>query len=183
MAGSSLEEPHAHERIPEQVSVKEVVLPFDRLPGSDPRLGPEMKSTGEVMGTARSFGKAYLKAQSATEKPIPTGGTAIVDLDTLGEMSQADEDITDVREHAADHYDVREKSDFGDVTQALRDGEVDVIFSRDRDVLEVAVEEDITYFSTVPSSRAALEAVETVEEPLDVMALSERPTERRECGA
>ncbi|MFT4882942.1 MAG: carbamoyl-phosphate synthase large subunit [Natronomonas sp.] len=182
MVGNSLDELQAHEQVPEHVSVKEVVLPFDRLPGSDPRLGPEMKSTGEVMGTARSFGKAYLKAQSATGKAIPTDGTAVVDLETLRGMSQKNEDISDVRENAERHFDVHQKDDFDDLNQALRDGEVDVIFSRDRDVLEVAVEETITYFSTVPSARAALEAIETKDEPLDVMALSERPTERRNWG-
>ncbi|MFO7925800.1 carbamoyl-phosphate synthase large subunit [Natronomonas sp.] len=182
MAGNSLAELQTHEQIPEHVSVKEVVLPFDRLPGSDPRLGPEMKSTGEVMGTARSFGKAYLKAQSATGKGIPTEGTAIVDLGTLRGMSQKNEDISDVWDGAERHFDVREPDAFDDITGALRDGEIDVIFSRDRDVLEVAVEEGITYFSTVPSARATLEALETVEEPLDVMALSERPTERRNWG-
>jgi carbamoyl-phosphate synthase large subunit len=182
MAGQSLDELQAHEQIPEHVSVKEVVLPFDRLPGSDPRLGPEMKSTGEVMGTARSFGKAYLKAQSSTGKPIPTEGTAIVDLETLRGMSQKNEDISDVREGAERNFDVHEKADFEDLEQAIRDGEIDVVFSRDRDVLEVAVEETVTYFSTVPSARAALEAIETQDEPLDVMALSERPTERRNWG-
>ena len=182
MAGSSLEDLDTHEQVPEHVSVKEVVLPFDRLPGSDPRLGPEMKSTGEVMGTARSFGKAYLKAQSATGKPIPSGGTAIVDLDTLRGMSQKNEDISDVWEGAKRTFDVRRKDDFEDLPGALRNGEVDVVFSRDRDLLEVAVEEDITYFSTVPSARATLEAIGTVEEPLDVMALSDRPTERRNWG-
>jgi carbamoyl-phosphate synthase large subunit len=80
MAGQSLADLDVREQIPEQVSVKEVVLPFDRLPGSDPRLGPEMKSTGEVMGTAETFGKAYEKAQSATGKGIPESGTAVVDL-------------------------------------------------------------------------------------------------------
>jgi carbamoyl-phosphate synthase large subunit len=182
MAGQSLEELRAHEQVPEQVSVKEVVLPFDRLPGSDPRLGPEMKSTGEVMGTARSFGKAYLKAQSAVGKPIPTGGTAVVDLETLRGMSMQNEDVSDVREGADRHFDVYEKDEFEDLEQAIRDDEIDVILSRDREVLEVAVEETITYFSTVPSARAAIEAIETVEEPLDVMALSDRPTERRDWG-
>jgi len=182
MAGGTLDDLRAHEQVPEHVSVKEVVLPFDRLPGSDPRLGPEMKSTGEVMGTARSFGKAYLKAQSATEKAIPNAGTAIVDLETLRGMSQRNEDISDVWEAAGRHFDVREKGDFEDLDEALRNGEVDVIFSRDRDVLEVAVEEGITYFSTVPSARATMEAIETYDEPLDVMALSERPTERRNWG-
>ena len=182
MAGRSLDELDAEEQVPKHVSVKEVVLPFDRLPGSDPRLGPEMKSTGEVMGTARSFGKAYLKAQSAVGKPIPTEGTAIVDLETLRGLSQKNEDVSDVREGAERHFEVHEKDDFEDVYQALRDGEVDLILSRDRDLLEVAVEEAITYFSTVPSARAAIEAIETKNEPLDVMALSERPTERRNWG-
>jgi carbamoyl-phosphate synthase large subunit len=183
MAGETLEELDVTEQVPEQVSVKEVVLPFDRLPGSDPRLGPEMKSTGEVMGTARSFGKAYLKTQDAVGKPIPTEGTAIVDLETLRGLSQKNEDVSDVREAAERHFDVYEKSDFEDLTGAIRDGEVDFILSRDRDILEVAVEEKVTYFSTVPSARAALEAIETEDEPLDVMALSERPTERRNWGA
>ncbi len=182
MSGQSLAELKTHEQIPEHVSVKEVVLPFDRLPGSDPRLGPEMKSTGEVMGTARSFGKAYLKAQSATGKAIPTEGTAVVDLDTLGAMSQKDEDISDVWDGAARHFEVHAKADFEDLVGEIRDGNIDVIFSRDRDILEVAVEEGITYFSTVPSSRATLEALETTEEPLDVLSLSERPTERRDWG-
>ena len=182
MAGRSLEELRAHEQVPEHVSVKEVVLPFDRLPGSDPRLGPEMKSTGEVMGTARSFGKAYLKAQDSVGKPIPTEGTAVVDLETLRGLSRKNEDVSDIRAGAERHFEVREKGEFDDLPGALRDGEVDVILSRDRDILEVAVEETITYFSTVPSARAAIEAIETAEEPLDVMALSERPTERRDWG-
>jgi carbamoyl-phosphate synthase large subunit len=179
MAGSSLAELRAHETVPEHVSVKEVVLPFDRLPGSDPRLGPEMKSTGEVMGTARSFGKAYLKAQSATGKAIPTEGVAHVDLDSVRELSQLDEDVSEVREGFERHFDVRQ---FDDLAGAIRDGEVDLVVSREREPLEVAVEETITYFSTLPSAKAALEAIETKEEPLDVASLSERPRERRQWG-
>ncbi len=182
MAGASLEELRAHEQVPEHVSVKEVVLPFDRLPGSDPRLGPEMKSTGEVMGTARSFGKAYLKAQDAVGKPIPTGGTALVDLETLPGMSRRAEDISDVREAADRHFEVLTPGDLDDPASAVRDGEVDFILSRDRDLLEVAVEETVTYFSTVPSARAALEAIETDDEPLDVLSLSGRPTRRERWG-
>jgi len=65
MAGETLADIDVSEGVPEQFSVKEVVLPFDRLPNSDPRLGPEMKSTGEVMGTASSPEMAYWKAQQA----------------------------------------------------------------------------------------------------------------------
>ncbi len=179
MAGQRLSELRVHEQIPEHVSVKEVVLPFDRLPGSDPRLGPEMKSTGEVMGTARSFGKAYLKAQSATGKPISTGGVAHIDTESVRGLSQKTDDLSDIEDGFARHFELRE---FDDLAAAIRDGEVDLVVSRDRDALEVAVEEGITYFSTVPSARAALEAIETKDEPLDVMALSERPIQRRNWG-
>ncbi|MFB6118656.1 carbamoyl-phosphate synthase large subunit [Halosegnis sp.] len=182
MAGASLAELGVHEQVPEHVSVKEVVLPFDRLPGADPRLGPEMKSTGEVMGTARSFGKAYLKAQDAVGKPIPRDGTALVDLETLRGLSQKNEDLSDIDEAVARNFEHTTPADYDDLTAAVQAGEIDLILSRDRDLLEVAVDEEITYFSTVPSARAALEAVETADEPLDVMALGERPTERRDWG-
>jgi carbamoyl-phosphate synthase large subunit len=179
MAGVSLEELRVHEQVPEHVSVKEVVLPFDRLPGSDPRLGPEMKSTGEVMGTARSFGKAYLKAQSAVGKPIPTGGVAHIDLESVRELSQLDEDVSEVQAGFERHFDVQQ---FDDLEQAIKDGEVDLVVSREREPLEVAVEETVTYFSTLPSAKAALEAIETKDEPLDVAPLSDRPRERRQWG-
>jgi carbamoyl-phosphate synthase large subunit len=163
MAGASLEELDYEEQIPEQVSVKEVVLPFDRLPGSDPRLGPEMKSTGEVMGTADTFGKAYQKAQMCVGKPIPLEGTAIVDMPVAG---------------FGEFFDVLELDDFESLDaakQAVRDGEIDLVLSRERDLLEVCVEETITYFSTVESAQAALEAVRHSDEPLDVAAVDDRP--------
>jgi len=182
MAGASLADLGVHEQVPEHVSVKEVVLPFDRLPGSDPRLGPEMKSTGEVMGTARSFGKAYLKAQDATGKPIPTEGTALLDIETLRGLSQKNEDLSGIEERLVRNFEVTTPDDYDDLASAVQRGELDLICSRDRDLLETAVEEEITYFSTVPSTRAAMEAIETKDEPLDVLALSERPTERRDWG-
>ena len=57
----------------EHVSVKEAVLPFDRFEGSDAVLGPEMRSTGEVMGIARDFPTAFAKAQAAAGVPLPSG--------------------------------------------------------------------------------------------------------------
>jgi carbamoyl-phosphate synthase large subunit len=58
--------------------VKEAVLPFDKFPGVDPLLGPEMRSTGEVMGHAAHFGHAFAKAQMAAGMPLPTGGAALI---------------------------------------------------------------------------------------------------------
>ena len=170
MAGASLEGLDYEEHIPEQVSVKEVVLPFDRLPGSDPRLGPEMKSTGEVMGTAGSFGKAYQKAQMCVDKPIPIEGTAVVDLPVLG---------------FEEHLDVLDFDDFESsdaIKGAIRDGEVDMVISRDRDVLEVCVEETVTYFSTIESAEAALEAIDSADQPMAVQDIAERPKSQREWG-
>ncbi|MDT8305314.1 MAG: carbamoyl-phosphate synthase large subunit [Anaerolineae bacterium] len=58
--------------------VKEAVLPFDKLPGADTRLGPEMRSTGEVMGRAARFGHAFAKAQMAAGMPLPTSGSVLI---------------------------------------------------------------------------------------------------------
>jgi carbamoyl-phosphate synthase large subunit len=179
MAGHSLDELDAQEQIPEKVSVKEVVLPFDRLPGSDPRLGPEMKSTGEVMGTAEHFGKAYEKAQSATGKAIPSEGTAVVDL-SASEFPDPDSEAGQALIDAfAEFYDVTE---FDDLSEAIRRGEVDVIVSRNREALEVAVEEDITYFSTHASAEAVLEGLRHQDDPIDVQATSDRPKVRKQWG-
>ncbi len=62
----------------DHVSVKEAVLPFDRFEGSDAVLGPEMRSTGEVMGVARDFPSAFAKAQAAAGAALPTEGTAFI---------------------------------------------------------------------------------------------------------
>src|SRR3989442_8748345 len=60
------------------VAVKAPVFPFQRLPGVDTILGPEMKSTGEVMGIDRSLGRAYYKAMLAAGNPLPTQGAVYV---------------------------------------------------------------------------------------------------------
>jgi len=62
----------------DHVSVKEAVLPFDRFEGSDAVLGPEMRSTGEVMGVARDFPTAFAKAQAAAGAALPDGGTVFI---------------------------------------------------------------------------------------------------------
>ncbi len=62
----------------DHVSVKEAVLPFDRFEGSDAILGPEMRSTGEVMGVARDFPSAFAKAQAAAGSALPSSGTAFI---------------------------------------------------------------------------------------------------------
>ena len=68
------------ERRPELVSVKAAVLPFSRFPGSDPALGPEMRSTGEVMASAADLPTAFAKAERAAGRPLPTAGTAFLSV-------------------------------------------------------------------------------------------------------
>ena len=94
MAGTSLaNQGFTEEIIPEFYNVKEAVFPFGKFPGVDPILGPEMKSTGEVMGIGKTFGEAYSKAQAAAGDPIPEKGCVFVsvrdaDKSQLPELAQ-----------------------------------------------------------------------------------------------
>jgi len=144
--------------------VKEVVLPFDRLPNSDPRLGPEMKSTGEVMGTASTFGMAYWKAQDAAGNAIEPGGVAVVDLDVDG---------------YDEYFDVRE---FDDVEAAIIEGTVDLVVSDDVDALKTAVEEEVAYLSTEASAEAFLEGLAAKEGDLEVLPVQDRPRTQQRWG-
>jgi carbamoyl-phosphate synthase large subunit len=93
MAGVSLRDQGVSgERRPDYLSVKASVFPFAKFLGADPILGPEMKSTGEVMGTGRFFGEAYAKAQLAAGIVLPRGGTALIsvrDQDKTGAVQLA----------------------------------------------------------------------------------------------
>jgi len=81
MAGRSLADQGVTEEvIPDYYSVKEAVFPFIKFQGVDPILGPEMKSTGEVMGVGRSFGEAFAKSQLAASVVLPTGGKAFISV-------------------------------------------------------------------------------------------------------
>ncbi len=81
MAGTTLAEQNFTEEIvPTHFSVKEAVFPFGKFPGVDPILGPEMKSTGEVMGVGETFSEAYGKAQRAAGDPMPEAGTAFLSV-------------------------------------------------------------------------------------------------------
>ncbi len=81
MAGTDLREQGIFgEVIPSYYSVKEAVFPFIKFPGVDTVLGPEMKSTGEVMGIGKTFGEAFLKSQQAAGAPVPAGGVALISV-------------------------------------------------------------------------------------------------------
>src|SRR5437763_10153786 len=98
MAGRTLREQGAREITPWYFSVKEAVFPFARFPGVDTILGPEMKSTGEVMGVGETFGEAFVQSQLAAAVQLPTGGNAFIsvrDGDKLGAVPVA-RDLVDL---------------------------------------------------------------------------------------
>ena len=72
-----------------EISVKAAVLPFARFPGSDPVLGPEMRSTGEVMASAADLPTAFAKAERAAGRPLPTSGTAFLSVRDTDKPSAA----------------------------------------------------------------------------------------------
>lgn len=81
MSGKTLAElGFTQEVIPSHIAVKEAVLPFHKFPGTDTLLGPEMRSTGEVMGIDTDFGRAYAKAQLAAGQNLPLQGTVFISV-------------------------------------------------------------------------------------------------------
>ena len=80
MAGETLKSMNLKKPNPKHISVKEAVLPFARFPGVDTILGPEMRSTGEVMGLDENFGRAFAKSQIGAGVKLPTGGTVFISV-------------------------------------------------------------------------------------------------------
>ena len=78
MLGKKLGELGLYQKTIPHYGVKEAILPFNMFPEVDPLLGPEMRSTGEVLGMANSFGIAFFKAQEATQLKLPTEGTVLI---------------------------------------------------------------------------------------------------------
>lgn len=93
MSGKSLESLGFTQEVkPKYVNVKESVFPFAKFSGVDPILGPEMKSTGEVMGIGRTFDEAFAKASSAASERFPSSGAAFIsvrDVDKPGAIELA----------------------------------------------------------------------------------------------
>lgn len=90
MAGESLSAFNLEYRKLKHVTVKEAVFPFTRFPGVDVVLGPEMRSTGEVMGIDLDFGSAFLKSQIAAGVKLPTSGTVFVSVKDLDKLTIKD---------------------------------------------------------------------------------------------
>ena len=173
------------EPVPQCVSVKEVLLPFDKLPGADPILGPEMRSTGEVMGIDHDFGTAYYKAELAADNRLPVRGTvflsirdadkeAIVDvarkLRSAGlRLIGTEGTVTHLRDHNISAIPIRKVSEGSpNVVDLIRAGKVDLIVNTPRskqgrrdgyEIRRAAVDFSVPYITTIQAAIAAGDAI------------------------
>lgn len=186
MAGTSLKDQGFTQQIkPAFYHVKEAVFPFGKFPGVDPILGPEMKSTGEVMGVGRTFGEAYGKSQLAADDEIPSTGRVFLsvrdpdkdqlvdiarDLMTLGFMLCATRGTAAVIESAGLPVEVINKVMEGrpNVTDAIKNGEITFVINTTegkqaiKDSFAIrrnALQHNVCYTTTMAGGRASIEAL------------------------
>ncbi len=168
-------------------SVKEAVLPFARFPGVDTLLGPEMRSTGEVMGWDRSFPRAFLKAQLGAGTQLPEGGTAflsIKDADKTHQLAETAALLVDMgfsilatsgtaeylSGHGIESRHVNKAYEGGrTVVDVMKDGEVALVMNTtegaqavedSRSMRSVALSDRIPYFTTLSGAHAAALAMQ-----------------------
>ena len=185
MAGQSLARQGVRGTVsPDYFSVKEAVFPFIKFPGVDPVLGPEMKSTGEVMGIGMTFGEAYRKAQRATGTLIPTTGSVLISVRTSDQAGVIDvarylsdsgfslvatEGTAQALERAGLQARVVNKVSEGrpHVVDSIKNGEFDLIVNTtasrhsrldSQTIRRQALIHKVTYFTTLAAARAACEA-------------------------
>ncbi len=190
MAGVSLTEQKIDDgMVPMHVAVKESVFPFIKLPGVDTQLGPEMRSTGEVMGIARTFARAYGKALRAASVRLPREGRAFVSvqdedkpaacvvarrLRALGFSIVATRGTAAALERARIPAEVLKKVAEGSphVVDALREGSIHLVVNTTRGAKEIrdsysirrhALLTGIPYFTTMSAALAGIDSLEADE--------------------
>jgi carbamoyl-phosphate synthase large subunit len=190
MAGSSLTEFDLTHANPRRVAVKEAVFPFARFPGVDPQLGPEMRSTGEVMGWDDDFGMAFLKSQLGAGVHLPDSGTVFVslrDTDKQG-IVPAIRKLTDLGfSIVATSGTAAFLEDQGlavtrinkvlegqpHILDAMINGHVQLVFNTTEgaasladsaSIRRTAVNRKIPYFTTLASSIASVQAIESMKD-------------------
>ncbi|MBK8104889.1 MAG: carbamoyl-phosphate synthase large subunit [Betaproteobacteria bacterium] len=187
------------EIVPAYFSIKEAVFPFNKFPGVDPILGPEMRSTGEVMGVGRTFGEAMLKSQLGAGSRLPTKGTVVLtvkdadkartvkvaaDLVALGFQVVATRGTAAAIAEAGLPVKVVNKVKDGrpHIADMIRAGEIQLVFTTvdetrtaiadSRYIRTAALAHRITYYTTMAGAEAATEALKH-QEDLAVMSLQE----------
>ncbi|HIG64973.1 MAG TPA: carbamoyl-phosphate synthase large subunit [Methyloprofundus sp.] len=186
MAGKSLiEQGITEERIPGYFSVKEAVFPFVKFPGVDPLLGPEMKSTGEVMGVGKTFGEAFAKSQRASGVDLSRSGKVLIsireaDKPKIVEIAQmliaknyaivATRGTAKVLESAGIACEVVYKVNEGrpNTVDMIKNDQIQLIFNTTEGVKAVAdsftmrreaLQHHVTYYTTMAGAKAACYAL------------------------
>jgi carbamoyl-phosphate synthase large subunit len=200
-AGANLGDLGVHDGVPTEVAVKLPVFPFERFPGVDPLPGPEMRSTGEVMGRGRSFGEAFAKAALAAGWRLPEGGRVLLSLADrdksrlpalaarfleLGFELAATGGTADVLAGAG-FSGVQRAYKVGlgqpDIPELLAGGAVQLVVNTAAgrraaqdafSIRRAALDAEVLYFTTIPGAYAAAEAVAALRRgPLSVRALQD----------
>ncbi|MFZ3089390.1 MAG: carbamoyl-phosphate synthase large subunit [Nitrospirota bacterium] len=190
------------------VSVKEVVFPFAKFPGVDTILGPEMKSTGEVMGIDTSFAKAFAKAQIATGIFVPPKGRAFLSVKDkdksaiiyigrklleLGYSIEATKGTAKALRDAGLTVDEVNKVKEGrpHIVDHIKNGEIDLVINTVGDkqsqedsysIRRTALTQNVPYYTTVAGARALVNGMEAIKkEKIEVIALQDyhKKTEKR----
>jgi len=179
-----------NQRVPEYFSVKEAVFPFIKFPGADPILGPEMKSTGEVMGVGRTFGEAYAKAQLASGVVLPRQGAALLsvrerDKDGAIELARILSEMG--FDLVATHGTARALAKAGvscrrvnkvregrpHIVDMIKNGEIDLIvnttegkqaITESESIRAEAVRRGVTYYTTLGAAIATCRAIEHLDD-------------------
>jgi len=182
MAGKTLKEQGAEEVTPTYFSVKEAVFPFARFPGVDTILGPEMKSTGEVMGVGETFGEAFVKSQLAAGVKLPEGGRAFISVrdgdklqavqvardlvelgftllatrGTAGILKSHGIQVTEVNKVAEGRPHIVDMIKNGDVSFIVNTVEATrTAVSDSRSIRTTALARRVTYYTTIAGAKAA----------------------------
>ncbi|MEO7337334.1 MAG: ATP-grasp domain-containing protein, partial [Caldimonas sp.] len=187
------------EVVPPYFSVKEAVFPFNKFPGVDPILGPEMRSTGEVMGTGRSFGEAMLKSQLGAGSKLPTRGAACItvkngdkaravavarDLHDLGFSLVATKGTAAAIAEAG--IPVRAVNKVKDgrphIVDMVKGGEIQLVFTTvdetrtaiadSRHIRQAALAQRVTYYTSMAGCEAAVEGMKH-QDDLQVISLQD----------
>jgi len=191
MTGRKLAELGGREEVvPRYFAVKEAVFPFVKFPEADPILGPEMKSTGEVMGTGRTFGEAYAKAQAASGVTLPRKGVCLVsvrDRDKPGAVVLARKLIERGFEIVATTGTARALTEAGvacrrankvregrpHIVDMIKNDEIDLIVNttegkqatrESNSIRREAVHRRVTYYTTLAAALATCEALDHLDE-------------------
>ncbi len=201
MAGESLENlGYVAEIVPLHVSVKEAVLPFSKFPGTDIILGPEMRSTGEVMGIDSDFGKSFAKAELAASQMLPLKGTVFVsmndrdkvaavpvvkDLIELGLKVVATAGTRQVLQEHGLAVDLVLKLHEGrpNIVDSIKNEQIQLIINTpigataqidDRSIRRTAIAYKIPIVTTIAGAKATAAAIRSLQsQPLEVKALQD----------